>query len=43
MRKRFLEPEIDVIRFGEEDIITTSGNGDIEENEDGGDVNWPPQ
>lgn len=27
MRKEFLEPELEVIKFGMEDIITTSGNG----------------
>ena len=24
MRKKFLEPEMDIIKFGKEDIITTS-------------------
>ncbi|MFQ7484042.1 MAG: hypothetical protein ACLRLV_05195 [Coprococcus phoceensis] len=31
MRKEFLEPELEVIKFGMEDIITTSGNGDVED------------
>ena len=26
MRKTFLEPELEVVRFGTEDIITTSGD-----------------
>lgn len=40
MKKEFLEPELEVIKFGMEDIITTSGDlGDTEENEDGGDLN----
>lgn len=26
MRKTFLEPELEVIKFGTEDIITTSGD-----------------
>lgn len=43
MKKHFTEPEIEVIKFQEEDIITTSGStsGSTStegEHEDGGDI-----
>lgn len=39
MKKHFTEPEIEVIKFQEEDIITTSGSTSTEgEHEDGGDI-----
>ena len=28
MKKLFLEPEMEVIKFGTEDVITTSGEGE---------------
>lgn len=28
MKKLFLEPEMEVIKFGTEDVITTSGDGE---------------
>lgn len=33
MKKHFTEPEIEVIKFQEEDIITTSTEGDFEESD----------
>ena len=40
MKKYFIEPEAEVIRFGTDDIITTSGPTGEEEWEDGGDDSW---
>lgn len=37
MKKEFVEPDMEVINFGEEDIITTS-NSSQEETENGGDL-----
>lgn len=41
MKKLFLEPEMEVIKFGTEDVITTSGAGE-EGWVDGGDNNKDP-
>lgn len=35
MKKLFLEPEMEVIKFGTEDVITTSGPGEEGEIEGG--------
>lgn len=35
MKKLFLEPEVEVIKFGTEDVITTSGEGSEGEIEGG--------
>lgn len=47
MRKTFLEPELEVVRFGTEDIITTSfvNDGGTEGNIGGGDDTdeWGPE
>lgn len=42
MRKTFLEPELEVVRFGTEDIITTSfvNDGGTEGNIGGGEDTW---
>lgn len=34
MKKKYFEPELEIVKFGVEDIITTSftGNGEIEGN-----------
>lgn len=38
MKKHFTEPEIEVIKFQEEDIITTSDNSTEGDFEDGGEI-----
>lgn len=46
MRKTFLEPELEVVRFGTEDIITTSVNDGSTEGTLGGGVDtdeWGPE
>lgn len=35
MKKRYLEPEVEVLKFGAEDIITASGDDDYDEGEFG--------
>ena len=35
MKKRYLDPEVGILEFGTEDIITTSGQDDFEEGEFG--------
>lgn len=29
MKEKYMEPELEVIRFGIEDVITTSGNPEV--------------
>lgn len=38
--KKFMEPEIEIVKFTVEDVITTSNGGEVEPGVGGDDLGW---